>query len=401
VAFTSSADNLAAADTNKSQDVFVRDLQTGTTVLASVNTNSTCSGNGPSYSPILSAEGRYLLFRSQAKNLAGGPFSFNSENLFFRDLQANTTSSLTTNGVLAATMTPDGHFVAFNSENNLYLWDSLSATRVFTNNVIGALDRIAISPDTQRIVVLGSLILRAIDRQISSNWTIASPVYAPSRAGLRFSADGRFLAYEGSAGYTNSQVLLYDFVTRASLLISQSPSSSPGNGNSDSPGLSPDARFVIYRSFATNIVSITNNSLPNLFLQDRVSGKTTLLTESRFGGGPPDNRSLKPVLSADGRAFFFQSWASDLVGQDFNHNSDVFSFALLYCSIVPGMAPGQGPTISWPARPGESYDVQFKNNLSDSTWQEVSGSITVEGNEARITDLAPASGQRFYRVVAF
>jgi hypothetical protein len=75
--------------------------------------------------------------------------------------------------------------------------------------------------------------------------------------------------------------------------------------------------------------------------------------------------------------------------------------ALLYASITPSSAPGQGPTLNWPARPDETYHVQFKQNLSDSVWQEVNGAVTVTGNRASLTDLAPGTGQRFYRVVTF
>ena len=82
-----------------------------------------------------------------------------------------------------------------------------------------------------------------------------------------------------------------------------------------------------------------------------------------------------------------------------SHGSDVFALAFLYATIVPATA-GHGPTLSWPARPGETYQVQFKNTLSDTVWQNVSGTVTLTGNQAQLTDLAPASGQRFYRVVA-
>ena len=96
VAFTSSADDLVGSDTNRAQDVFVRDLQAGTTALVSVSTDGVHPGNGDSFSPVISADGRYVLFHSRASNLATGFFSFAVvENLYFRDLQAGTTYPLT------------------------------------------------------------------------------------------------------------------------------------------------------------------------------------------------------------------------------------------------------------------------------------------------------------------
>ena len=95
VAFTSTATNLVAGDTNGVSDVFVRDLLYGTTTLVSVNTNG-FSGNGASYSPMISADGRAVLFHSQASDLAPGAFGSGIENLFWRDLWSGTTYALTT-----------------------------------------------------------------------------------------------------------------------------------------------------------------------------------------------------------------------------------------------------------------------------------------------------------------
>ena len=117
VAFTSGADNLASGDTNKTQDVFVRDLQAGTSVLVSVNTSGSGSGNKASYSPQISADGRYVLFRSLATDIAAGSFTSGYENLFVRDLQTGTNYALThtTSGSPVGAMTPDSGLVAFSN----------------------------------------------------------------------------------------------------------------------------------------------------------------------------------------------------------------------------------------------------------------------------------------------
>src|SRR5262249_15431196 len=138
VAFTSSANNLVTGDPNGKQDVFLRDLFTGTTALVSVNTNGNGPGNGVSESPMVNADGRFILFASAANNLA--PIRSNlTENLFLRDMQAGQTYALTaTNGYVGAVMTPDGKFVAFatidnpsSGQANLYVWDSHAAMRMF------------------------------------------------------------------------------------------------------------------------------------------------------------------------------------------------------------------------------------------------------------------------------
>jgi hypothetical protein len=170
-------------------------------------------------------------------------------------------------------------------------------------------------------------------------------------------------------------------------------------GASDWPDISADGRFVSYRSAATNIVPNDTNGLPDIFLYDRLTGINTLLSKRRSGNSSADARSLAPVFSANGRVLLFQSWASDMVAQDFNSGSDVFAFGLLYATIVPGDTPGEGSTISWPAVPGQTYRVQYKDSLGDATWQDVTGTVTTVGSAGFLTDLAPAAGQRFYRVV--
>jgi hypothetical protein len=104
------------------------------------------------------------------------------------------------------------------------------------------------------------------------------------------------------------------------------------------------------------------------------------------------------VFSGNGRVLLFQSWASDLAAQDFNQSSDIFAFGLLYATIIPGDTPGEGSTISWPALPGQTYRVQYKDDLDAAIWQDVNGTVTIVGNTGFLTDLAPSAGQRFYRV---
>ena len=144
VAFTSSADNLVVVDANRSQDVFVRYMLPGTSPLVSFITDGINNVNGDSFSPAISANGRYVLFHSKASNLATGSFGSGIENLFCRDLQAGISYALTAAssgvGVYSAAMTPDGQSIAFIGTapgiagTQLYVWNPASATRTYTNN---------------------------------------------------------------------------------------------------------------------------------------------------------------------------------------------------------------------------------------------------------------------------
>jgi Tol biopolymer transport system component len=425
VVFSSSAASLVSGDTNNSVDVFERDLQNGTTTLVSVNMNGQGPGNSNSYSPILGGDGRFVLFRSQSQNLASGSFGNGISNLFLRDLQVGTNYALTAagsgTGISSAAMTPDGHYVAFigtiagSSSTYLYVWDSQLAMLVYTNTTAG-LVQVAISPDGQRLAYGTATGLFIADRNNpANNATIGSGSFA-TQWGWNFSADGSLLVYETSAAVaaldtnTVKDVYLYDVLAKTNYLISHNlDGSAAGDGASDSPVISPDGRFVAYRSSAGNLVPGDGNGVPDVFIYDRTNGATTLLTASLFGNRSGDNRSLSPFFSGDGRTLVFQSAASDLVTNDENRASDLFAFNLyaagmipaFYIQAIPGASPDQNPTLVWPVLSGKTYQVQFKNNLTDSVWQTLPGNVTILGSTGYFTDSTPVTGQRFYQIVGF
>lgn len=413
LAFTSGADNLVPNDFNRVQDVFLRDLQSGTTALVSVNPSGNGPGNAPSEFPSISADGRFVLFWSKATNLTAAMLPVGTENLFLRDMQALTTYALTRGGVSSASMTRDGRLVAYTdtaaaTAGNIYNWDSQAGARIDTNSLGLAIGALSLSPDGSKIVCFAGASppgLYVLDRIARTHALLSSGYPIGGRLGLRFSSNGRWLVFAAAPVLAGTnQVYLYDFQTQSKRLVSAafgSPSVG-ANGVSDWPDISADGRFVAYRSFASNLLpSPVSNGAPNLHVYDRLSDTSSLLSASRLTGGVGDNRSLAPAFSADGRTLVFQSWASDLLPLDFNHWDDVFALAFLYVSIVPGSGPGQGPTLTWPARPGENYQVQYKNSLADPVWQPVAGAITIDGNQAHLTDTGSTAGERFYRVVAF
>jgi hypothetical protein len=332
--------------------------------------------------------------------------------LFLRDLQTGTTYALTYNsGIPLASMTPDGHFVAFYGNPGLYVWDSQAAALIYNNSSVSPAI-VAISPDGNRIVYSTSAGFYAVDRAANTNWQIGG-ARSGSHAGLQFSGDARFLVYSTTNAQvaldTNgiADVYLYDFVSRSNFLVSQGNPPGAASGPSDSPVISNDGRFVAYRSTATNIVPGTTNRLPNVFLYDRQTGTTTLLS-ANTSGMAGNNRSLTPMFSGDGQTVVFQSWASDLIPQDYNQANDLVAVKIATSNPTPVFvgqmvfAPAtlQSPTLTWPAVNGKTYQVQFKNHPADA-WQTLSGNTWVSGNQGYATDLAPDPSLRLYRVVAF
>jgi hypothetical protein len=237
-----------------------------------------------------------------------------------------------------------------------------------------------------------------------------------SHPGLRFSAEGQLTYATSTSGSQYQNVYRYDFQTKSNVLVSQN-----SGGDSDSPDISPDGRFVAYRSSASNNITGNFNGVPNLFLYAGSNGLTTLISVNQSGTSTANNRSTTPLFSGDGGTLVFQSAASDLVSQDFNHFSDIFSLnylppvtvdlANLAASLTPqiiyGASPGQGsaangqspPLLLWPVLPGVSYRVQFKDDLTDPDWQDLNGSVILIGNNGYEYDGAPSAEQRFYRFI--
>ena len=85
VAFSSEAKNLVSEDTNGYRDVFVHDRLNGDTELVSVSSDGT-QADSASWVPSISADGRYVTFTSWASNLVAGDTNGESD-IFKHDRQ--------------------------------------------------------------------------------------------------------------------------------------------------------------------------------------------------------------------------------------------------------------------------------------------------------------------------
>jgi Tol biopolymer transport system component len=144
------------------------------------------------------------------------------------------------------------------------------------------------------------------------------------------SDDGRYVAFV--SGSTNlvandsnrlPDVFVHDRQTRATTLVSVSTSGRQGNHTSERPSISADGRYVAFWSLASTFVSNDQNLTDDVFVHDRVSRTTDLLNVSSTGARA-NNASFNPSLSADGRYAVFHSFATNLVPGDTNGFSDIF-----------------------------------------------------------------------------
>ena len=98
-----------------------------------------------------------------------------------------------------------------------------------------------------------------------------------------------------------------------------------GDGESDYPVVSGDARLVAFVSRATNLVPGDTNGVPDVFVHDRRTGRTERVTLSSDGRQANDESGTFGVaLSRDGNCVAFDSYATNLVPDDDNGRMDVF-----------------------------------------------------------------------------
>jgi Tol biopolymer transport system component len=127
VVFVSHANNLVANDNNGEADVFRHNVLTGETVLVSVGLDGT-SANAASHAPDSSADGRWIVFTSEATNLTTTPYPADCtpgpcRTIYRRDMEAGITETLVRNadGTAAVplaepSISNDGQMVAYGWE---------------------------------------------------------------------------------------------------------------------------------------------------------------------------------------------------------------------------------------------------------------------------------------------
>ena len=311
VAFSSDASNLVAGDTDLSADVFVRDRSRRTTARASVSRGreefQRVQWDGTS--PSLSANGRFVAFDSDAPNLVAGDTNAASD-VFVCDLVSGKTvlASVGNGGVRAAggaepQISADGRFVVFRSAaSNLVAGDTNEQDDVFLRDLAaGTTERVSVAND-------------------GSQGNGAS-VYA------QISADGRFVVFSSYAsnlvaGDTNGSedVFVRDRLAGTTERADVSSSGAEmlprdASTSTDHAGISANGRFVVFQTYAPNLAAGDTNYAVDVFVRDRAMATTTQVDLSS-DGEPSNSGGWDPTISADGRFVAFESNAANLVAPD-------------------------------------------------------------------------------------
>jgi Tol biopolymer transport system component len=339
VVFLSAATNLVTGDTNLATDLFRRDVWSGTTTCESVNSSGTSLGNGDSSVPALSRDGRYVVFVCKT-NVSGSTVA-----LFWRDLDSSVTRLV--NGSVQTTRAPsisgDGQRVGYlDASARLYVWDAIGQTNVYTNTT-ASLVSAALAPGGDKLLYQTSLQLFVRDLAVSTNQFLYPSTVQLKSAG-QWSGDGRHFAFVTTTnlvpGDTNgvSDVYLRDLPSGTLTLLSLDQSGTgSADSASDSPTVSADGRFIAFSSMATNILPGIVRP-PSLVLFDRVTGSNRLIATGTSVGWSA--WVTRPALSTNGAVVAFQGWDDGLVSGDRNRVGDAFAGATDFVSLLDSDGDG-------------------------------------------------------------
>ena len=307
-------------------DVYAQGITTRVSV-----SSAGVQGNGASYNPSISSDGRFVTFDSDADNLVAGDTNgavdpYSGVDIFVHDRQTGQTTrvSVSSAGVqgngacYGPSISSDGRFVAFESDaDNLVDGDTNGDVFPYSGTDIFVHDRQ--TGQTTRVSVSSA--------GVQGDRPSSSP---------KISSWGRYAAFDSYAdnlvaGDTSgdddpnstADVFVHDRQTVQTTRVSVSSTGAQGNERSKYPSISSDGRFVAFRSEADNLVDGDTNNANDIFIHDRQTAQTTRVSVSS-AGMQGNSASYNPSISSDGRIVAFESEADNLVDGD--TNGDVNSY---------------------------------------------------------------------------
>lgn len=265
-----------------------------------------------------SADGRFIAFHSHSEDLVPGDGNFDRD-LFVHDRLTGLTELVSVND--AGVQQDQGGFPygqpALSGDGRLLAFDSRATnlTALDTHNVHQCYVRDLLAGTTRCVSVS------------------TSGECADQDAGdPRLSVDGRVVAFTSAAGnlvagdddgFLTTDVFVHDRRTGVTEEVSWGLGGAPVLANAILNDLSDDGRFVTFHSFGSNLVAQDDNGATDVFLHDRSSGVTELISRSSWGR-LGNATSAGSQVSSDGRYVVFSSEADNLVPGDDNGVADVF-----------------------------------------------------------------------------
>jgi VCBS repeat-containing protein len=335
----------------------------------SVDNNGT-QGNSNSYSASISGDSRYVAFDSGASNLVEGDTNqVNDVFVYNRDTKTTELVSIASDGTQGnrnsywSSISGDGRYVTFDSgASNLVEEDTNQVNDVFVY------DRDAKTTELVSIASDGT--------QGNSNSN-----------GSSISGDGRYVAFYSYAdnlveGDTNqvNDVFVYDRDTKTTELVSIASDGTQSNDYSYSSSISGDGRYVTFSSDADNLVAEDTNARSDIFVYDRDT-KTTELVSITSDGTQGNGYSYESSISGDGRFVTFLSSADNLVAEDTNARSDIFVYdretkTTELVSVKSDSTQGNNSSYS-PSISGDGRYVTFSSDADNLVEKDTNASSDV------------------------
>ena len=260
--------------------VYVRDLVKQKTVLASVD--SAGKAAGLSFDPVISGDGRYVAFDSRSPLVADDTNA--ASDVYVRDLQTGSTVRVSVDSsgaqgignATAPSISSDGSLVAFDAATPLAADDTNGKQDVYVHDLLtGRTTRVSVdSAGNQADGHSDGFSLGGVqDGGLES-------------AGPQISADGRYVAFESAAtnlvaGDTNTctlgdavfsspgqcpDVFLHDLQTGATTRVSVDSAGAEADGPSGDPAIDADGSAVAFVSAATDLVAGDTDNAQDVFV---------------------------------------------------------------------------------------------------------------------------------------
>lgn len=400
VVFRSAATNLVSGvnDVNGfNSDIFRRDRLTGKTELVSVSrVAANRTGNQPSFNAYISANGRFVVFESDASDLVPNDTNadfFNSgRDIFVRDMVSKTTKLVSKNlqggttkgaeNIIRESDQTDGRLI---SDNGRYVVFQSRASNLVAGDNNG-----------QRDVFVRDLTAQKTWLVNVNNAGQAGQ--GPSNHGV-ISANGRYVAFESHARNLiandqnfNPKIFLHDLQTHTTKLVSNNDlqNGSLVSGGSFLPKISADGNVIVFESFRRLSTADANNANRDVYVRDMRKTKPALVSISSTGG-PANSTSFDPNISDNGRFVVFESLASNLTTTDKDpssipdltdlDNKDVFRRDLVTGKTVLVSFNFQNTRSAV----GESRNIAVSANGRIVSWESQSKNLTagfVERNDS-------------------
>lgn len=177
---------------------------------------------------------------------------------------------------------------------------------------------------------------------------------------VKVTPDGRFGVFESQAtnliaGDTNGVSDIYRFEISNNAVsklerVSVSHYGSQGNGASKNASISDDGQFVTFETDASNLIELDRNTTTDILVKWMATGEVLRLSRT-VDGQQPNGPSVQPTISGDGSTIVFGSNASNLTPNDSNSAGDVFSVNVRERAPAIVTGPIDEPTLSQYALP--------------------------------------------------